>query len=31
LSHTHTHVNMGAFCLHRHPVSVNCLYHARMV
>jgi len=27
----HTHVNMGAFCLHRHPVSVNCLYHARMV
>ena len=22
---------MGAFCLHRHPVSVNCLYHARMV
>jgi hypothetical protein len=19
------------FCLHRHPVSVNCLYHARMV
>jgi len=18
----HTHVNMGAFCLHRHPVSV---------
>ena len=30
-THTHTHVNMGAFCLHRHPVSVNCLYHARMV
>jgi len=27
----HTRVNMGAFCLHRHPVSVNCLYHARMV
>jgi hypothetical protein len=19
------------FCLHRHPVSVNCLYHTRMV
>ena len=19
------------FCLHRHPVSVNCLYHSRMV
>ena len=19
------------FCLHRHPVSVNCLYHARMI
>jgi len=19
------------FCLHRHPVSVNCLYHARIV
>jgi hypothetical protein len=19
------------FCLHRHPISVNCLYHARMV
>jgi hypothetical protein len=30
-THTHTHVNMGAFCLHRHPVSLNCLYHARMV
>ena len=33
-THTHTHtrtrVNMGAFCLHRHPVSVNCLHHARM-
>jgi len=27
----HTCVNMGAFCLHRHPVSVNCLYHAQMV
>ena len=27
----HTRVNMGALCLHRHPVSVNCLYHARMV
>jgi len=26
-----THVNMGAFCLHRHPVSLNYLYHARMV
>jgi hypothetical protein len=26
-----TRVNMGAFCLHRHPVSVNCLYYARMV
>jgi len=23
--------NMDAFCLHRHLVSVNCLYHARMV
>ena len=22
---------MGAFCLHRHPVSVNCLYHAQMI
>jgi len=22
---------MGAFCLHRHQVPVNCLYHARMV
>ena len=31
LPHTHTRVNMGAFCLHRQPVSVNCLYHARMV
>ena len=30
-SSCHTHVNMGAFCLHRHPVSVNCLYHSRMV
>jgi len=30
-SSCHTHVNVGAFCLHRHPVSVNCLYHARMV
>jgi len=27
----HTRVKMGAFCLHRHPVSVNCLYHSRMV
>ena len=30
-SSCHTRVNMGAFCLHRHPVSVNCLYHARTV
>ena len=30
-SSCHTRVNMGACCLHRHPVSVNCLYHARMV
>jgi len=30
-SSCHTHVNMGAFCLHRYPVPVNCLYHARMV
>ena len=30
-SSRHTRVNMGAFCLHRHPVSVNCLCHARMV
>ena len=22
---------MGVFCLHRHPVSVNCLYHELMV
>jgi len=28
---THTRVNIGVFCLHRHPFSVNCLYHARMV
>ena len=27
----HTHVNTGAFCLHRHPVSVNCMYHGWMV
>ena len=27
----HTRVNMDAFCLHRHPDSVNCLYRARMV
>ena len=27
----HTRVNMGDFCLHKHPVSLNCLYHARMV
>jgi len=26
-----TRVNMGTFCLHRRPVSVNSLYHARMV
>ena len=30
-SSCHTRVNMGAFCLHRHPVSLNCLYDARMV
>ena len=30
-SSCHTCVNMGAFCLHRHPVSVNCLYRTRMV
>jgi len=30
-SSCHTRVSMGAFCLHRHPVSVNRLYHARMV
>jgi len=30
-SSCHTRVNVGAFCLHRHPVAVNCLYHARMV
>ena len=28
---SHTRVNMGDFCLHRHSVSVNCLYHTRMV
>ena len=27
----HTRVNMSAFWLHRQPVSVNSLYHARMV
>ena len=27
----HTRVNMVAFCLQRHPDSVNCIYHARMV
>jgi len=27
----HTSVNTGAFCLHRHPVSLNCSYHARIV
>ena len=26
-----TRINMGTFCLHRHPVSVKCLYQARMV
>jgi len=30
-SSCHTRVNMGAFCLHRHPVTVNYLYHPRMV
>ena len=30
-SSCHTHVNRGTFCMHRHPVSVNCLYHAWMV
>jgi len=30
-SSCHTRVNIGAFCLHRHPVSVKCLYYARMV
>jgi len=30
-SSCHTRVNVGAFCWHRHPVSVNCLYYARMV
>ena len=30
-SSCHTRVNMGALCLHRHPVPVNCLYHARML
>jgi len=30
-SSCHTRVSMGAFCLHRHPVSVNCSCHARMV
>jgi len=30
-SSCHTHVNMGAFCLHIHPISLNCSYHARMV
>ena len=27
----YTRFKMGAFCLHMHPVSVNCLYHARIV
>jgi len=27
----HTRVNMGAFCLHKHPITVSCLYYARMV
>ena len=26
-----TCVKIGALCLHRHPLSVNCLYHTRMV
>jgi len=30
-SSCHTRVNISCFCLHRHPVSVNSLYHARMV
>jgi len=30
-SSCHTHVNMCAFRLPRHPVSVNCLYYTRMV
>jgi len=30
-SSCHTCVNMGAFCLHRQPLSVNCLCHAWMV
>ena len=30
LPHTHARQH-GCFCLHRHPVSVNCLYDARMV
>jgi len=30
-SSCHTCVNTGAFCLHRHPVSVNCLCHAPLV
>jgi hypothetical protein len=29
-SSSHTRVNMGAFRLHTQPVSVNCLYHARL-
>jgi hypothetical protein len=27
-SSCHTCVNRSAFCLHRHPVPINCLYHA---
>jgi len=27
-SSCHTRVNMDAFCLNRHRVSLNCLYHA---
>ena len=29
-SSCHTRFNMGAFCLNRHPGSLNCLHHARM-
>jgi len=30
-SSCHIHVNMGAFCSHRHSFSVNWSHHARMV
>ena len=30
-THTHSRVKTAAFCLHRHPVSIKCLYHARTV